>query len=216
MTGKMAMTDRGVFITIEGIDGCGKTTQARQLCTWLESVLGSGKVLRTFEPGGWHGGESLRRLLLEGVELTARTELLLFLADRSGHVDTEIAPALKKGQWVVCERYTDSTLAYQAWGRGISFDEIAFLLSWCRFPAPDLTFFLDLDENTARSRVAQRGGVDRFEATENSFMSRVNLGYRELSRRSPGRITVLNAESDIAQVAENIRHAVAARFMRKV
>jgi dTMP kinase len=92
------MTDRGTFITLEGIDGCGKSTQAELLCAWLSDTLGEGKVLRTFEPGGWGGGDILRRLLLEDAVFTPRTELLLFLADRSGHIDTDIAPALERGQ----------------------------------------------------------------------------------------------------------------------
>ncbi|MDR3230990.1 MAG: dTMP kinase, partial [Synergistaceae bacterium] len=98
--------ERGIFITIEGIDGCGKSTQAALLCDFLEETHGRGSVLRTFEPGGWNGGALLRELLLGGTPVGARTELLLFLADRSGHVDAVILPALERGQWVVCERYT--------------------------------------------------------------------------------------------------------------
>jgi dTMP kinase len=199
-------TEKGSFITIEGIDGCGKSTQAAELCTWLESALGSGKVLRTFEPGGWSGGALLRQLLLDGMALTSRTELLLFLADRSGHLDSEVLPALNRGQWVVCERYTDSTLAYQSWGRGIAAEEIEGLLAWCRFPVPDMTIFLDVDEETARSRLSARRKLDRMESEgEAGFAARVVLGYRELARRHPGRIVVVDAAADVRRVAEQVR-----------
>ena len=210
------MNDKGVFITLEGIDGCGKSTQAELLCAWLEGMLGEGKVLRTFEPGGWAGGEFLRRLLLGEIVLTSRTELLLFLADRSGHVDTEISPALRRGQWVVCERYTDSTLAYQSWGRGVSFEEISILLNWCRFPVPDMTILLEIDEETAKSRMKQRGKSDRLEAAGDDFMARVTWGYKELSKRSPDRIVIVNAASDVEKVAIGIREAVKENLAKRL
>jgi dTMP kinase len=206
------MTDKGTFITLEGIDGCGKSTQAELLCSWLSDMLGEGKILRTFEPGGRSGGEHLRILLLGKSIFTSRTELLLFLADRSGHIDTEISPALRKGQWVVCERYTDSTLAYQSWGRGISFEEMSVLLNWCRFPAPDITIFLEIDEETAKSRLKRRGKLDRIEDLENDFIARVAWGYKELAERNPDRIIVVNAAPDIEQVAKNVREAVEKRL----
>ena len=199
---------KGTFITIEGIDGSGKSTQAQLLCQWLESVLGYGNVLRTFEPGGWSGGTLLRRLLLEETALTSRTELLL-LADRSGHLDSEILPALERGQWVVCERYTDSTLAYQSWGRGIAAEEIDDLLNWCRFPVPDMTFLLDVDEKTAYSRLSTRKKLDRMESEfAIDLMPRVVRGYRELARQNPRRIVTVGATSDVQRVAEHVREHV--------
>ena len=204
-----------MFITLEGIDGCGKTTQAELLCEWLEGKLGKGKILRTFEPGGWSGGELLRGLLLGGNAFTSRTELLLFLADRSGHVDTVIAPALRKGQWIVCERYTDSTLAYQSWGRGIAFEEMNVLLNWCRFPTPDMTVLLEIDEETVKSRLKRRGRPDRLEAAGDDFMARVAWGYKELAERDPDRIVVVDAASDVEQVAKNIREAVEKRLIKR-
>jgi len=206
------MTDKGMFITLEGIDGCGKSTQAELLCAWLSDRFGKEKILRTFEPGGWNGGKLLRRLLLSGATFTSRTELLLFLADRSGHVDTEISPALQRGQWVVCERYTDSTLAYQSWGRGISFEEMSVLLNWCRLPAPDVTIFLEIDENTAKSRLKKRGKSDRIEALGDGFMARVAWGYKELAGRNPDRIVVVDAAPNIEQVAESVRKAMEKRL----
>jgi dTMP kinase len=208
------MPDKGMFITLEGIDGCGKSTQAELLREWLSDELGK-KVLRTFEPGGWSGGELLRGLLLGGTVFTSRTELLLFLADRSGHIDTVISPALQAGEWVVCERYTDSTLAYQSWGRGISFEEMGILLNWCRFPTPDMTIFLEVDEETAKSRLKQRGTADRIEAVGEDFMARVAWGYKELAERSPDRIVVINAAPDIGHVAKSVREAVQKRLTAK-
>lgn len=201
---------QGLFITIEGIDGCGKSTQTELLCAWLKEKTHA-EVTRTFEPGGWSGGKVLRELLLGGIAVEPRTELLLFLADRSGHLDTEIQPALKRGQWVVCERYTDSTLAYQSWGRGIALTEIEGLLNWCRFLPPDLTVLLDIDADTASSRLRQRGRPDRIESAENDFMARVARGYRELAQRYPERIAVVDATQSVDRVAAAVRNCVEKR-----
>jgi dTMP kinase len=208
---------RGLFITIEGIDGCGKSTQAERLCEWLDGTAedpGWKKVLRTFEPGGWRGGESLRRLLLDGTHLTSRTELLLFLADRSGHLETEIVPALFAGRWVVCERYTDSTLAYQSWGRGLALHEVEGFQNGCRFQVPDLTILLDIGAPAARARLERRGRLDRIESEPGAegFMARVAQGYGELAKRYPERIAVIDAALDARQVFENVRECVLRRL----
>ena len=199
---------RGKFITIEGIDGSGKSTQAGMLCDWLEEALGPGGVLRTFEPGDWDGGPLLRRLLLEGAGMTPRTELLLFLADRAGHLDAKILPALEKGVWVVCERYTDSTLAYQSWGRGLAFEEIRGLLDGCRFPKPDMTLLLNIGEEEAAARLGRRGELDRIESSGPSFMARVAQGYRELALMCPERFEVLDAGMTAEAVAAAVRERV--------
>ncbi|MDR1379170.1 MAG: dTMP kinase [Synergistaceae bacterium] len=212
----MTASSEGLFITIEGIDGSGKSTQSERLCQWLEDVLGPGRVLRTFEPGGWSGGELLRRLLLGGTTLTSRTELLLFLADRSGHLDKEILPALAQGRWVVCERYTDSTLAYQSWGRGIAYEKIKGLLDWCGFPEPDGTILLDVNEETAWSRLKRRGEADRMESGGADFMARVVKGYRELARRDSNRIMVLDGTASAEHVAERLCLRVEERFGKRM
>jgi dTMP kinase len=209
---------RGLFITIEGIDGSGKSTQAKLLTEWLDEAAKEpgqrrAKVLRTFEPGGWDGGELLRRLLLGGTPVTPRTELLLFLADRSGHLDAEIVPALLAGRCVVCERYTDSTLAYQSWGRGFALHEVEGVLSWCRFEVPDLTILLDVEPAAARARLERRGRLDRIESEsgEEGFMERVARGYRELAARHPGRIAVFDASPDARSVFESVRECLLRR-----
>jgi dTMP kinase len=198
----MTLSGKGLFITVEGIDGCGKSTQARRIRQWLEGTFGCGRVLQTFEPGGWSEGVLLRRVLLRGGALTPRTELLLFLADRSGHLDAAISPALASGRWVVCERYTDSTLAYQSWGRGIPLQEINELLGWCHFRTPDMTVLLDIDEETAKSRLAERRELDRIESGSDDagFMGRVARGYRELAKRNSDRIVVVNGAMDVEEV----------------
>ena len=218
-----AAAGRGLFITLEGIDGCGKSTQAALLGAWLEECAGL-RVLRTFEPGGWGGGALLRNLLLGGTSLGDRTELLLFLADRSGHLDAEILPALGRGEWVLCERYTDSTFAYQSWGRGIPLDTLDGLVNWCRFLSPDLTILLDVDVETARARLASRGALDRIEkSVEESgegfvdsgisgFMTRVARGYKELAKRFPERILVVDADQEVERVAESVRQSLKARL----
>ena len=200
---------KGAFITLEGIDGCGKSTQAELLCEWLSSVRGH-SALRTFEPGGWSGGLLLRQLLLDEKNVIAPdTELLLFLADRSAHLDSVISPALDKGKWVVCERYTDSTLAYQSFGRGIALDKIEGFLSLCKFRLPDLTIFLDIEARLASSRIAQRGKLDRIESgAGDGFMARVAHGYRELAKRHAERIVTIDAKLDALSVAACVREAV--------
>jgi dTMP kinase len=206
-----------MFITLEGIDGSGKSTQAGLLCDWLENEKGY-PVLRTFEPGGWAGGEALRRLLLNReTPITSRTELLLFLADRGGHLDANVIPALERKCWVVCERYTDSTLAYQSGGRGIPLREIEEILNWCKFREPDLTILLDIDLETSFSRLGQRENLDRIEAEsgakpdENGFMARVARSYRELAQRHSDRIVVVDARMSVERVAESVRGSVERR-----
>jgi dTMP kinase len=146
--------------------------------------------------------------------VTPRTELLLFLADRSGHLDAEIVPALLSGRWVVCERYTDSTLAYQSWGRGIALREVEALLDLCRFRVPDLTILLDIDAAAARARLERRGRLDRIESEpdKEGFMARVAQGYRDLARRYPERIAVLDAALDARRVFEGVRECVLRRL----
>jgi dTMP kinase len=204
--------ERGFFITIEGIDGSGKSTQAERLCALLEKTRKPCGVLRTFEPGGWRGGALLRELLLGDISIGARTELLLFLADRSGHLDAEILPALKQGRQVVCERYTDSTLAYQAWGRGLPVRDLEGLLKWCHFPTPDLTLLLDIDVETAMSRLKNRGASDRIESDGKRFMTRVAEGYRELARWYCDRVVVVDAACDVEEVTEQVWNCVRARM----
>ena len=206
MRGRGLFATHGLFITIEGLDGCGKSTQAARLADWLEARTGRG-VLRTFEPGGWGGG-ALRSLILAGDVPDDRTELLLFLADRSGHLASVVLPALSEGRIVLCERYSDSTLAYQVWGRGLSEAFVATLIASCGFVTPDLTVLLDVDAGTAERRLEGRGSSDRIESTGRAFMTRVAEGYRELALRSPERIVAVDAAGTEDEVGAWVESAV--------
>lgn len=182
-----------MFITLEGIDGCGKSTQVRRIADYLEKQLGPHGFVVTKEPGDWSQGDTLRKMLLEG-ELTHRlSELFLFLVDRCEHLEEVILPALARGQVVLCDRYVDSTRAYQIWGRGLPRQSVEGLFDWCSFPAPDLTLWLDISPDLAVERMRSRGPSDRMESSGTSFLRRVAAGYETLWREEPQRICRLDA-----------------------
>jgi len=206
---------RGRFITFEGPEGSGKSTQIRRLADWLTE---RGKeVFCTREPGGTPVGEAIRGLLqhdVEGENLGARAELLLFSASRAQLVDRVIAPALEKGVWVLCDRFLDSTLAYQGFGRGMDLEALgqinAFAVQDCR---PDLTLLLDLKVEVGFARLKSRyeangASKDRFEREEQAFHERVRQGYLQLAEREPDRFSILNAEDSPDVVALAVRAAV--------
>lgn len=183
-----------MFITFEGIDGSGKSTQAALLAKWLSEEKGRDVVL-TREPGGWPGGSVLREMVVGGSLRHKWSEAYLFMLDRAEHVASVIEPALDDGKYVVCERYHDSTLAYQVWGRGMPldiFDELARLSS---FPVPDLTILFDILPENALERVRSRGKLDSFESGGRSFMEKIREGYLSLSKRDPERWLVLECGS---------------------
>lgn len=197
--------DARVFITLEGIDGAGKTTQARILEELLGEVSEGRPILRTREPGGWEGGEALRKLIIKEHFRHPWTEVLLFIADRCEHAKRVILPALKRNEIVLCERYNDSTLAYQVWGRGLSRDGVRQVILSTDLPEPDLTFWLDLDVETALERISRRGKPDRIES-DRKLLSRISAGYRSLWEKEPQRIRRINAggtPEDIAKKIEN-------------
>lgn len=180
-----------MFITFEGIDGSGKSTQSGRFAEWLGAAAAK-EVVLTKEPGGTPECAVLRGLVTSGALRHPWSEAYLFMLDRAEHVAGLIRPALDRGASVVCERYHDSTLAYQVWGRGLPkgvFDEL-FRLSY--FPTPDVTFFFDLPVQEALSRVSGRGRPDAFEKEGAAFMSRIREGYLALSRLDPSRWITLN------------------------
>ncbi|NLK18441.1 MAG: dTMP kinase [Synergistaceae bacterium] len=199
----MAMS-RGLFFTFEGIDGCGKSTQACLLYKRLTSRRGEDSVVWTREPGGWDGGEKIRELLLERGTSHAMSELFLFMADRCEHASRVINPALDAGKTVLCERYTDSTIAYQSWGGGIPLSRIEEMFNWCSFPVPDLTFFIDIGPEAALERVVRRGRPDFLEKKGASFLERVREGFVFLSEREPERIVRLDGGLGIESLAGEI------------
>jgi dTMP kinase len=199
---------RGRFITIEGGEGAGKSTQVELLVTALTQA--GIAVRRTREPGGSDGAEAIRHLLLEGTgdRWDAIGEALLLYAARRDHVTRLIAPALARGEWVICDRFADSTLAYQGYGRGLP---LADLQALHRFAlgsfAPDLTLILDLpvDQGLARAR-RRSGSADRFERLDRDFHERLRNGFREIAAADPARCIVIDAAPD--RIA--VHHAVIA------
>lgn len=196
-----------MFITLEGIDGCGKSTQAALLANLLAERR---DVVRTREPGGWPEGGALRELLLHGGLCGSWTEVLLFVADRCEHASKVILPALRRGETVICERYNDSTLAYQCWGRGLDREKVEALIDWCGLPQPEVTLWFDLPVELALSRRTSRGGCDRFEAQELAFHRRIAQGFAELSRET-GRIVRIDGAQSEADVTEQMVNALRQR-----
>ena len=208
------MPVRGRFITFEGIEGVGKSTQAAHAASWLRErgVL----VVQTREPGGTPLAEELRELVLEPRErpLGVTVELLMIFAARASHVADKIRPALKRGHWVLCDRFTDATLAYQGGGSGVNTAWIRQLakIAHPRL-APDLTFLFDAPPAVAMSRVAGRGNRrDRFETEDTAFFDRVRSAYLELAAREPGRFRIIDATAGEGEVAASVRRTIDAAF----
>ena len=209
------MSARGVFITLEGLDGTGKSTQARMLTGWLRRQ--GLRVEHTREPGGTPVGQRLRRLLLHGRKThrppVPEAELLLMMADRAQHVAEVVRPALERGVVVVCERYTDSSVAYQVFGCGMDAGLVERLNEWVTGGlAPDLTLWLDMPVER-RLKGASPEGDDRIEARGTEFFHRVRQGYEALARRYPERIMQVEVAGKSRQaVHAEIRVAVERRL----
>jgi dTMP kinase len=206
------VAQRGRFITIEGGEGAGKSTQARRLAARLEAA--GVAVLRTREPGGAPGAEKLRELLLSGeIDWSPRAETLLHFAARAEHVERTIRPALECGTWVVCDRFSDSTMAYQGWGQGADRTEIATLTRLLAFP-PDLTLMLDVSVETSLRRLAIRGeAADRYERLGADFFARLREGFLAIAAADPDRCVVISAEANEDEVAAAAWKAVAERLI---
>jgi dTMP kinase len=190
---------RGKFITVEGLDGAGKSTHL----SWLVARLrADGRtVVQTREPGGTPLGEKLRALLLADA-MDIETEALLMFAARREHIVRIIEPALARGDWVVCDRFTDASFAYQGGGRGLSRSRLAVLEDWVQGDLqPDLTLLFDLPTEVAYARVVAMGrALDRFEQEQNAFFSRVREAYLARAADSRGRIQVIDAGGSIAAI----------------
>jgi dTMP kinase len=198
---------KGVFITFEGLDGCGKSTQMELLA---EALRERGYVvLVTREPGGTALGEAIRSILLDPRHrgMSARAEALLYAAARAHLVEEVIRPALSDGQVVLCDRYLDSSLAYQGYGRGLGTDDIIMLNIWATQGLfPDLTLFLDLAESVRSTRLA--AVPDRLEAEDEDFHRRVEEGYRLLLTQHRHRIRRIDATGDEAEVQRRVQAVV--------
>jgi dTMP kinase len=192
----------GKFITLEGVDGAGKSTHLGFVADWLRQQ--GREVIVTREPGGTPLGEILRELLLHR-DMDADTELLLMFAARQAHLAELILPALARGAWVVSDRFTDASYAYQCGGRGIEVARIAALEAWVqRGFAPDLTLLFDVPPEVAEARRSAARAADRFEREADSFFGRVRTAYLERARAEPDRIRVLDARHSIAELQGEI------------
>ena len=199
----------GLFVTFEGGDGSGKSTQSRILVDWLEST--GRTVVVTREPGGTELGVELRELVLHRKgEMDPRAEALIYAADRAHHIATKVRPALERGEVVVQDRYLDSSVAYQGAGRVLGAGEVRDLSLWATGGLlPDLTILLDLHEDEGKERLAEsRTRYDRLEAEEIDFHARVRAGYLELAAAEPARFLVLDARDPIESIAAAIRARV--------
>jgi dTMP kinase len=198
---------RGRFITLEGGEGAGKSTQSALLAAALQANGFS--VLCTREPGGAPGAELLRSLLLNSsVDWSPRAETLLHFAARAEHVARTIQPAIDRGTWVICDRFFDSTLAYQGYGQGADTSFIMALTGLLGI-VPDLTFVLDVDQAVAATRLSRRGNAaDRYERLDEAFHARVRDGFRKIAASNPDRCVLLDASADIQSVHTGIMTAV--------
>jgi dTMP kinase len=195
----------GLFVTFEGVEGAGKTTQLKLTEVWLRSL--SYQVKTTREPGGTELGTSIRALLLQGGEVSDRAELLLLMADRAHHVQTAIKPSLAQGFIILCDRYYDSTISYQGYGRGMDLEQIAQINRIATNGLqPDLTLWFDLDVKMGLSRAKQVSGQpDRMERLDLEFHQRVADGFRELAEQERDRIVRIDASQNPEQIQLQIQ-----------
>ncbi len=205
---------KGILITFEGGEGSGKTTLCEKMVEHLEKK-GRG-VIRLHEPGGTKLGDEIKKMLLEdrGYELTPKSELFLFLASRAQLVEEVIRPAVSAGKIVLCDRYIDSTVAYQAYGRGIE-EDIAKKLNKFAVGSlePDLTIVLDVETPIGLKRAKERGktsgkDIDRIEKAQLGFHQRVRQGYLSLVRAEPSRIKMVNGEDDIKKIERAVKRHI--------
>lgn len=205
-----------MFITFEGIEGCGKTTQIKRLAERLENESGI-SLVRTFEPGGTEIGSRIREILLDSrnENLSHTAELMLYAADRAQHIEEVILPALEKGEWVICDRFFDATVSYQGTARGMDMELIHILNDRVmKGVKPDLTLLLDCPVETGLSRALERNkvlsmeGQDRFEREKLDFHEKVRRGYLELAEKYNERFVIIDAALTQDEVEKKIFQAV--------
>ena len=198
--------ERGLFITFEGADGCGKTTQLKLLAEDL--MMRGYDVVITREPGAKGLGEKIREILLNyDGDVSDRCESFLFLADRAQHIDMIVNPAVETGKIVLCDRHTDSSVAYQGYGRGLPVERIKMLNELAvNGRHPDLTIVFDIDVETSMSRVGDE--KDRLESAGMEFFNRVRNGYLEIAKQEPQRVKVLNAAKSIEEIQKDVKKLV--------
>ncbi|GLR66260.1 thymidylate kinase [Acidocella aquatica] len=203
----------GVFITLEGGEGAGKSTAALRLTTLLREA--GHEVLATREPGGTPGAEAIRALLLNpDTELTAMAQTMLHFAARADHVACVIRPALARGAVVICDRYSDSTMAYQAYGMGVEIAAVAALTRLIDL-MPDITFMLEVPESVSKSRLNSRGAAsDRYEQMGAEVMARIAQGFRAIAAAEPARCVVVDGTEPVEVVVGRMREVIRERTGR--
>ena len=199
----------GKFITIEGTEGAGKSTNLSS----IEKVLNDFDIsyIVTREPGGTAVGEELRSVLLknESINISGQTELLLMFASRMQHINDVIKPALKLNKWVICDRFTDASYAYQGYGRQLNLSFISSLENLVHPDVqPDLTLILDVPVHIAMGRVHDRGNLDRFEQEDVAFFNRVRAGYKEIAKNNIDRCREIDASKDLAEVQAEVMQII--------
>lgn len=210
------VTKKGVFITLEGSEGVGKSTNLAFIEQWLKQA-GHDPIL-TREPGGTPMAEEIRALLLQKREelVSEKAELLLMFAARAQHLDQKILPALASGRCLVSDRFTDATYAYQGYARGLNLSWITQLeLLVQQAVRPDLTILLDLSVEVAMSRVQRRGETDRFEQEKTEFFQRVRQGYLARAQAEPDRFAIIDASQSLEAVQSDIGHVLADFFLKR-
>ena len=199
---------QGKFITVEGIDGAGKSTHL----AWVADFVRAWKihVVMTREPGGTPLGEKLRALLLDkDQQMHLETEALLMFAARREHIDKVIAPALARGEWVLCDRFTDATFAYQGAGRGADWQRLRTLEQWVQGSLqPDLTLLFDVSPEVGRQRASSIKAPDRFEQERNDFFARVREGYIRRAREDAQRVRLVDAARPLADIQRELAQIV--------
>ena len=206
-------TRHGVFVTLEGGEGVGKSTAAQRLTALLREA--GGEVVATREPGGTPGAEAIRALLLNSdTELTAMAQTLLHFAARADHVARVIRPALARGAVVICDRYADSTMAYQAYGMGVEIAAVEALIGLTGL-TPDITFILEVPEFVSKSRLKSRGETgDRYERMDAEVMARITQGFRAIAAAEPARCVVLDGTEPVEVVVGRMREVIRERTGR--
>ena len=197
---------KGKFITIDGVEGAGKSTQIDLICSYLHQK--GIEVVRTREPGGTAVGEKIRSVLLdvENQEMHSDTELLLMFSSRNELIQNKIIPALNEGFWVVSDRFTDASFAYQGGGRMLNLDRIDKLADWVLGDfKPDLTFFLDVSVEVGMERIESRAAKDRIELEERAFFERVRSVFVSRSEAFPDRIKLIDANDSVEGIQSKIR-----------
>ena len=199
------------FITLEGIEGSGKTSSLKSITDLLDKKNISYVVTR--EPGGSSIGKELRAILLDpDTEISPEVELMLMLSDRKDHVEKIILPNLEKGYWVISDRFMDSSIAYQGGGRQLDKKLIISLTDYLNLPQPDLTLLFDLPVEISLSRVKARGELDRFEKEELEFHKRIRNTYLDLAKNNRNRIKIIDSSKKIESMLNNVKQAIEKLF----